>query len=143
MVIFISLKIPNCHLMNPDYHYDYPLCPEQVGNWGSAGTMLHVEYGGVTNDENVKNEFEQKIVFIGKFTETDKGNIRQDLESCLLNEKEKELLLNNDLGNFNDPWEPWPGLGPQNHIDAGVALAEVLSKLASNPNDAAPECPVS
>ena len=116
--------------------------PNQVGNWGTAGTMLNVEYGGVTNDENVENEYEQKLVFIGSFTGKDKQNILQDLESCLLNEYEMELLVNNDLGNLNDPWKPWPSSYPQNHIDAGIALADALSKY-SDPNGGTLECPVS
>merc|ERR1711991_938842 len=50
----------------------------------------------------------QKIVLIGSFTAEEKIKIRQDLDSCLLNDEEMKLFTAGNLSEFEDPWEVWP-----------------------------------
>ena len=102
--------------------------PKNIGEWSQAGMMLTVSNGGnwfIDLPEEmwptepdvvaaVKKDFQgdlgdkrQELVFIGQFNSQDEQLITEQLNACLLTQKELKKYKKFEMGNWNDPWEKW------------------------------------
>jgi G3E family GTPase len=102
--------------------------PKNMGEWSQAGMMLTVSNGGnwfidlpaemwPQNEQivrEIKKDFEgvlgdkrQELVFIGQFDKGDMEKICEELNACLVNDKEWKQYQKMKMGGWVDPWEEW------------------------------------
>jgi G3E family GTPase len=101
--------------------------PKNMGEWSQAGMMLTVSNGKWFIDlpaemwpqneqivREIKKDFEgvlgdkrQELVFIGQFDKGDQEKICEELNACLVNDKEWEQYQKMKMGGWVDPWEEW------------------------------------
>ena len=105
--------------------------PKTMGEWSQAGLMVTIGSGGnwysELNERNwpeseeerkaIKADFadgvgdkRQEIVFIGQFGiagKDSKKKLSKKLDKCLLTDQEWKSYLEEDMGEWSDPWEEW------------------------------------